>query len=276
MTSVSIITITRNDLAGLQATRRSVQEQSHPDIQHVIVDGASTDGTPELLASWQASMTSDTLRVVSELDDGIADAMNKGVRLAEGDLIMHLNAGDALVHEDVIAQVVDSYETHGWTWGVGNLLYRENGATYRRRIDGFSRRHLLRGCYLAQPATFFASAVTPCIVFDTSFRIAMDYDLFVRLAFTEGLEPEALRIDVTFFDRGGVSRDFWAAYRENVRVRKKYAPATWSPSSEFFELIRTLLKRGGRRVVLLLAGDRAKNRLREAVGDDVYGVELVR
>lgn len=276
MTSVSIITITRNDLAGLQATRRSVQEQSHPHIQHVIVDGASTDGTPELLASWQASTTSETLRVVSEVDEGIADAMNKGVRLAEGDLIMHLNAGDSLVHQNVIAQVVDSYETQGWTWGVGNLLYRENGATYRRRIDGFSRTHLLRGCYLAQPATFFASAIQPRVVFDTSFRIAMDYDLFVRLAFTEGFEPVALRIDVTFFDRSGVSQDFWAAYRENVRVRKKYAPSTWSLSSEFFALIRTLLKRGARRMVLILAGDRAKNRLREAVGDDVHGVELVR
>lgn len=98
--SVSILTVVRNDSEGLVTTLRSVQrvrEKSRLDLRHIVVDGASTDGTPEVIATFRDSLHA----VVSEPDQGIYDAMNKSARLAKpGSLLIWINAGDELLPID--------------------------------------------------------------------------------------------------------------------------------------------------------------------------------
>jgi GT2 family glycosyltransferase len=114
--TVSIVTITRNDLTGVQATVASVRGQREVGIQHIVVDGASTDGTPQWLEdqSW-----SDGSLFISEPDLGIYDAMNKGAAFATGDLLVFMNGGDRFPKASTAADVVASWDELRWRWAYG-------------------------------------------------------------------------------------------------------------------------------------------------------------
>ena len=98
--TLAIITITRNDLAGLRRTLASVEAQTTPPAEHWIIDGASTDGTREFLAALPPHPAR---HVVSEPDNGIYDAMNKGVARASADYVWFLNSGDACADSTIVS-----------------------------------------------------------------------------------------------------------------------------------------------------------------------------
>jgi putative colanic acid biosynthesis glycosyltransferase len=99
--TLSIITVVRNDVSGLRATIQSVHAQSYPGIEFIVVDGASTDGTSDLVRSARGID-----KWVSEPDDGLYDAMNKGKSMASGDFAMFVNAGDTFVNDGAIAEMM--------------------------------------------------------------------------------------------------------------------------------------------------------------------------
>ena len=101
---ISVITICRNCRDDLERTVRSVVSQTYPNVEYVVVDGGSTDGTMQMLASYQECI--DTL--ISEPDDGIYDALNKGVRAATGEWILCLNAGDTLTSNHILEDIFKS------------------------------------------------------------------------------------------------------------------------------------------------------------------------
>src|ERR1700683_5451172 len=96
----SIITATYNSGGTVVDTLRSVQQQSHPDIEHIIVDGGSTDNTLEIVSGF-----GHVTKSISEKDGGIYDAMNKGISMAEGEVIGILNSDDVYINDGVIARV---------------------------------------------------------------------------------------------------------------------------------------------------------------------------
>jgi len=99
---VSVITVTFNSAKTVADTMRSVASQSYPFIEHIIIDGASNDGTVEIVRSL---MTSDS-KLVSEPDSGLYHGMNKGIRIASGDIIGFLNSDDVFTNENIIQKVV--------------------------------------------------------------------------------------------------------------------------------------------------------------------------
>ena len=99
---ITVITAVLNDRDALVRTRQSVLDQTGVDIQHVVIDGGSSDGVAELLTQWSADSN---LRFLSEPDSGVYDAFNKGLRLADGDSIGFLNAGDVYRDENVYFQI---------------------------------------------------------------------------------------------------------------------------------------------------------------------------
>jgi glycosyltransferase involved in cell wall biosynthesis len=111
----SIVTVVRNDIEGLKRTWRSLAAQTCTDFEWLVVDGASTDGTRE----WLEDLGDDRLLWTSEPDDGIYDAMNKGIRRIRGEIVQFLNADDALASSDVLQQVLTSREQLGWEWSYG-------------------------------------------------------------------------------------------------------------------------------------------------------------
>jgi glycosyltransferase involved in cell wall biosynthesis len=140
-TRVSVISVTRNDLLGIQQTVASVLEQNYPYVEHIVVDGASTDGTVEWLAErdWESPS-----RFVSERDNGIYDAMNKGAELATGDVIVFLNGGDRFPDAGTVTRVVKDHDTHSWDWAYGiTVLENADGSVSRiHQMAPFSKVRL--------------------------------------------------------------------------------------------------------------------------------------
>jgi glycosyltransferase involved in cell wall biosynthesis len=99
--SISVITVTRNSAAVIEPTLRSVLAQDYPNLEYLVIDGASTDGTADIIRKYSAKI--DTF--VSEPDRGVYDAMNKGVRLAQGDYLLYMNAGDVFTADDVLGRL---------------------------------------------------------------------------------------------------------------------------------------------------------------------------
>lgn len=223
---VSIITVAYNSARTIADTLRSVAGQSHADIEHLVIDGASSDGTLEIVRAAGARVA----QLVSERDRGIYDAMNKGLRLASGDLVGFLNADDVLAGPDAIALLVREAERTGADALFGDLVYVREGDLSRVvrtwRSGAFSRDRLRFGWMPPHPTFYVRRARLPEIgEFDTSFRIAADYDFMLRCLsrsdVTVGYVPSVL----VRMRTGGASnrslRALWRKSSEDLRALRR-------------------------------------------------------
>lgn len=141
---VTIVTVCYNDLVQLKKTVKSVRSQTCRSYQHVVIDGNSNDGTQDFLAELSRVYP---IEWISEKDDGIFDAMNKGASRATGELVVFLNAGDTFTETDDLEHVIQSYDAEGWSWSYGALRYVDLDG---KPIDGaiqapFQKRRLELG-----------------------------------------------------------------------------------------------------------------------------------
>ncbi|WP_181779594.1 glycosyltransferase family 2 protein [Pseudonocardia pini] len=114
----TVVTIAYNNLAGLRRTVESVDAQDHPSYEHLVIDGASTDGTVD----WLRELPENPARtVVSEPDKGIYDAMNKGLRAARGEILIVMNSGDTFTGPDTLSLIAADHAEHGWDWAYGAI-----------------------------------------------------------------------------------------------------------------------------------------------------------
>ena len=174
MPLISVITATYNALDGLRGTVESVREQTLDGIEHVIVDGGSTDGTVEYLRSL-----GDTVRWVSEPDEGIADAMNKGVAMARGQYVLFIHADDTLRGADVLSDVLA--EGFGQDLISGQVvLIEKDGAERLRKVRNLGLLTELRMTSPHQGLLTRKDLFEMIGGFDKKFRIAMDYDFLIR------------------------------------------------------------------------------------------------
>ena len=183
---ITVITPVLNAAATLPRALESVREQDHPDVEHVVVDGGSTDGTVELLREAEG------VRFVSEPDRGLAHALNKGIAMATGAIIGELNADDVYLPGTLTA-VAEAFERDAaaeWLTGRCRIIDSDD-REIRRPITAYKNALLRRyslPLYLTQnfisaPATFFrADALREVGGFDERYRISVDYDLQLRFA----------------------------------------------------------------------------------------------
>lgn len=201
---VSVVTITRDNLEGLRRTAASVVAQTCGDYEHVVIDGASTDGT----AAWLAAQAHPRLRWVSEPDGGIASAFNKGLRLSRGAYLNFLNAGDSFVDAAVLERVAPRLD--GAAILTGHTV--SEGIVSPPYPVG-PEEPLPRRAWLSHQASFVHRRVfDACGGFDERLRICMDYDFWLRALqrFAHVPVPEVW-VD---FEPGGVSarnRRLWLA-----------------------------------------------------------------
>lgn len=188
--SITVITPTFNAIATIRETLSSIQSQQYPALEHVVVDGGSTDGTVELLAEEAAA---GRLRYICEPDDGLSDAFNKGVAMATGEWIAWLNADDTY-EPGALAAVGDALAAAGADaeWAVGRCsIMGGDGAESRKAVTAyknfllrrFSLALLLTNNFVSSPATFVRRSVLDQIgALDVRFKYSADYDLWLRLA----------------------------------------------------------------------------------------------
>ncbi len=216
--SVSIITICLNARALVERTIRSVEEQTYKNIQYIVIDGGSTDGTVDIVKKHREHVDYWS----SEPDKGISDAFNKGILQAKGDIVGILNAGDWYSPETVQA-VVDYFHKHPVNIVHGDLALWEDDELVRvipGREKGLKRRMTIR-----HPAMFVhRSAYEKIGLYREDYKIAMDYEWILR-AKTHGLRFGHLSKTLTHMLAGGSSSQSWARNRwEALQAKRLHRP----------------------------------------------------
>jgi len=206
MTRVSVITVCRNPGPIVMEAIRSVQMQDYPDVEHVVIDGASTDGTADCIRGLMRR--GDVL--VSEPDAGIYAAMNKGLALATGDVVAILNADDRYAAPDVLSRVVAEFERTGADAVIGDVTYFRPGTpgTSVRRYGGrgFTPARIGWGFAPAHAATILTrEAYRKVGPYSTDYPIAGDFEYAARAFVTHGQRYVYLPLVMVKMQLGGAS-----------------------------------------------------------------------
>lgn len=169
----SIITVTYNSSDTIEDTLLSVLGQTHPNIEYIIIDGGSTDGTMEIIEKYRNRIT----RIISESDKGIYDAMNKGILLASGDYINFMNAGDRFVGSDILVSVADCISQYGEKDIIYGNTYKHN-KTKRWEDLSHNPEVLKRHGAFCHQSCFVKTVYHKCNLFDLNYKYMADFNLF--------------------------------------------------------------------------------------------------
>ncbi len=207
--SLSIITINFNNVSGLAETMNSVLCQAHDEFEYIVVDGASSDGSVEVIRQYSESFGS-RLKWVSEPDDGIYCAMNKGINMASGKYVQFLNSGDRLIANDVTERMMEALKENGYP----SILY---GNMFKDMPDG----SLLKDRSFAGQDITFLGFFTGTLnhssayirrdlfnkygLYDESLRIVSDWKWYMQAIIFGEEKPVYTDMDVTLFDMTGIS-----------------------------------------------------------------------
>lgn len=207
---ISVITVCYNSASTLSRALQSVADQDWARIEHIVIDGASTDGSLAIIERFRQKLAA----VVSEPDKGIYDAMNKGLALAKGDIVCFLNADDQYAHPQVLSRVAKhmcDFDLDALIGDVGFFRPQEPMRMLRRYRSGrFRPSRLAWGWMPAHPALFFSSAVVHRVGrFKTDYRIAGDYEFVVRAFQGHALRYRHLPEVLVHMQMGGASTSGW-------------------------------------------------------------------
>jgi len=177
---ISIITIVKNGMPYIIETIKSVQNQNYKNIEYIVIDGESTDGTVDCIKSNQSKID----YFNSEKDNGIADAFNKGLKVASGDYVMFLNADDKLASEhaiELLVNVILENNKPTFVYGDCYVLCRETGSLKYRASINFDLKNIKKGLMPPHPSTLVnINYFQKYGNFDSNFKIAMDFEWFIR------------------------------------------------------------------------------------------------
>ena len=207
---ISIITVAFNAAQTIADTLESVAAQMHADVEHIVVDGASTDGTLAVIKHHGQRVS----RLVSEPDHGIYDAMNKGLRLATGDVIGFLNADDVYADSSVLARVSANMEMEGLDALFGDAEFvsadRPDRPLRRYRSERFRPGRIAWGWMPAHPTLFLRRELYERFgLFRTDYRIAGDFELVARMFHGDTLKYRHVPEVLVRMRTGGISTGGW-------------------------------------------------------------------
>lgn len=200
---ISIITVVYNDKAGLELTAKSIISQSQmKDLEWIIIDADSTDGTKEVISQYKEYTT----YAISEPDNGIYDAMNKGIRLAKGEYILFINAGDALADKHVIEEVIKDPVFGSVDYISGNTYFTEGGEIIGKHL---SPEHIT-GAYffcnsLSHQSTLIKTKKIKETGYDTKYSITADAKFFFEDIIIRNASYYKSNIFISKYDVTGVS-----------------------------------------------------------------------
>lgn len=221
MTSkISIITVCFNSAETIRATIESVVTQSYPDIEYIIVDGASTDGTLDIIEEYYHDIDC----VISEPDKGIYDAMNKGICAASGDVIGILNSDDIYSDCDVIREVAEQFETSSVDSVYADLVMvrRDNADKILRYYssENFRISRIRLGWMLPHP-TFFVRkrCYSDYGLYKLGYRVSADFELITRFLWKERITHKRIPRPIIKMRQGGISSTgFFGRIHQNYEI----------------------------------------------------------
>ena len=206
---LSIITINYNDATGLKKTLDSVAKQTSCNFEHIIIDGASTDGSVEIIREYESTLASNLspfasrLKWLSEPDKGIYNAMNKGIKMATGDYLLFLNSGDCLVDDEVVEHFVLCDNREDIISGGTLLGYEEQRKKFPPKQLTFE---LFVNDSLMHAATFIKRNLFEKYgLYNENHRIVSDWEFFVKVLINNSCSYARIDRLISLFDMTGIS-----------------------------------------------------------------------
>ena len=207
--TLSIITINRNNAPGLEETLKSVASQTSKEFEHVIVDGASTDASVEIIKRYAESL-GDRVKWISEPDKGIYNAMNKGIGMAQGAYVQFLNSGDCLASDNVVERMLEALEKNGRP-GIlyGNMIKLKPDGS-RERDKGPEGRQIIFIDFYTGTLNHSSAYIRKGLfdnygLYDEKLKIVSDWKWYLQTIILGEEIPAYADIDVTLFDMTGIS-----------------------------------------------------------------------
>ena len=243
---LTIITINRNNAAGLEKTMQSVFSQTCTDFEYVVVDGASTDASVDVIKRL-APAFGDRLKWVSEPDKGIYNAMNKGIGMATGEYVEILNSGDSLAAPDVVEKMYAAVEKEGHPSILYGNMLKDFPDGHIKQDKGFAGADItfldmFIGTLNHSPAYIRRSLFNKYGFYDESLKIDSDWKWYLQAIVFGEEKPVYADIDVTLFDMTGISETNIAltkAEREQV-LRELVRPTILADYQEWTGDIRRM------------------------------------
>jgi glycosyltransferase involved in cell wall biosynthesis len=213
---LTIITVSYNSSKYLERCIKSVLSQSYSNVEYIIIDGGSSDKTVDLIKKYEDKISF----WVSEPDQGIYDAMNKGIKQAKGEIIHFLNSDDYFVDNKVVEDVIHTFSEYlgiELVYGYVIKVIEKLDINFEFK-SSVNKQSLVKPYLLPQQAFFYKKEIFEKLGnFDTSFKGSGDYEFLCRM-YTSGINMKEINRPIVYFRKGGVS----SRVSEGHRVLKKY------------------------------------------------------
>ena len=195
---ISVITVTFNAAATLENTILSVIHQSYPNVEYVIIDGDSSDGTKQIIKKYEPFLGN----YISEKDNGIYDAMNKGIKACTGDWIIFLGADDVFYNNTIVHKIFNTYSINEYDFVYGDVIFKIGG----KIIGGPKNYNQLIDCNIVHQAIFYKKDVFHNLqTFNLKYKILADYELNLRIFRNSSLKKLYIPEVITLFNNKGIS-----------------------------------------------------------------------
>ncbi len=213
MPLISVITINYNNANGLQKTIKSVVDQTFQDFEFIVIDGNSTDTSVEVIKQNQRIN-----HWLSEKDKGIYDAQNKGIEKATGNYLLFLNSGDALVNR-IVLEKVSHFLGSDKSIYYGDLVLEKNNRQEKHLAPNEIDTDFMLNSTFWHPCVFIkAELFRNYGLYNTDFKIAGDYEFFIRCLLKPGITTEHIPEFITLFDGNGISND---ATKDELQLQER-------------------------------------------------------
>ena len=257
MIRFTVVTITYNAETVLQRTLQSVLRQTYGGVEHLIIDGASKDGTLQMAEDYKRLSDQSELGhkviIKSEPDKGIYDAMNKGLTQASGDYIVFMNAGDCFLQDDTLEQVVHrcrlmespSDELPAVLYGLTDIVDGEGKFLYHRRLQPpahLSWRSFRQGMLVCHQAFYARTDIAKNLQYDTRYRFSADVDWCIRVMreaerMNLPLVPVGI-VTANYLEEGQTTQNHRASLIERFRVMCRHYGFFRTVALHFWFLVR--------------------------------------
>lgn len=219
LAKLSVITIVYNNAKDIERTMLSVLKQSYPNIEYIVIDGASTDGTLDIIKKYENRLA----KLVSEKDKGIYDAMNKGLALAAGDYVLFMNSGDEIYEPQTVEKVFANTPNADIYYGETEM-YNENWQSLGRRRhqapEQFTWQSFKYGMNISHQAIYVKRSLTE--PYDLRYKYSADIDWIIKIA-KKASNIANTHLYVAKYLVGGMSKQkHWESLKERFYILSHY------------------------------------------------------
>lgn len=202
---ISVITVCYNEVATVEKTLESIFSQSYKNIESIVIDGGSTDGTLDVIEKYKDKIA----YFISETDEGIYNAMNKGIKASSGEVLYFLNANDTLYSDDVIETVASSFKKGNYDFVYGDLCLIKPDKKPRIKTQKINLKDtLIQAKVVQHSASFYKKTLFDKFgLYDENFFIAADHDFNMKILTNKKTKTFYLNKTISRFDMTGISSD---------------------------------------------------------------------